>query len=172
MTPLEKFFPSLTLFSDIDWQAVTREYEATAIDISFPEYLQRKAEEGDCPAYLFELAYYELAAFSAKNAQDPFPYRPGVYLNPTAHFLNLTFDVPRMLEEAEKGAIEVLERPHILCLYRDREDEVNAIQLDESGLLLLQALEEGPQAGRQFVAAQLEPHYHSLVEKGLILELT
>ena len=53
MNSLEQMFPSLTLFSDLDWEAVTQEYESQYIDLSFPESLQQKALDGDCPPYLF-----------------------------------------------------------------------------------------------------------------------
>src|SRR4051794_32086142 len=68
---LQQMFPSLTLFSDIDWNAVTHEYQSEYIDLTFPEYLQQKALDGDCPQYLFELAFFELALFDAKTSAEP-----------------------------------------------------------------------------------------------------
>ncbi|HXH73476.1 MAG TPA: hypothetical protein VNJ08_00825 [Bacteriovoracaceae bacterium] len=171
MNELQKMYPSLTTFSDLNWDLVGQEYEATSIDISFPEYLQLKAEEGDCPPYLFEIAYYELAAFNARTCTDPFPINSGIYLNPTALFLSLEFDVLKMLEVAQTGKIEIYEKPHVLCLYRDVKDELNSIEIDETGLLLLQQLENGPQIDRSFVAPQFKVSYKDLVEKGLILDL-
>lgn len=171
MSSLEKMFPSLTTFSDLDWDAVTKEYETTSIDISFPEYLQQKALDGDCPPYLFELAFYELAAFDAKTSMEPFPHRPGIYLNPTALFLNLEFDIPKMLERATKGKVEVHERPHVLCLYRDNEDQVNSLELGDEELALLQDLEDGPQMDKHFLEGKNKQNYTQLVRKGLIIEL-
>jgi len=171
MSSLEKMFPSLTTFSDLDWEAVTKEYETTSIDISFPEYLQRKALDGDCPPYLFELAFYELAAFDAKTSVEPFPYRPGIYLNPTALFLNLEFDIPKMLERATKGKVEVHERPHVLCLYRSKDDQVNSMELENEDLEVLQELEDGPQMDKQFLEGKSQQNYTQLVRKGLIIEL-
>ena len=167
MRSLQTMFPSLTKFSDLDWEAVTREYEATSIGISFPEYLQIKAEQGDCPPYIYELAFYELAAFDAKSSATPFPHQPGIYLNPTALFLNLEFDIPRMLEEAELGNIEVFERSHILCIYRDKDDVVNSIELDGPSLELLSELEDGPVTKIN----ERNLNYKSLVKRGLILDL-
>lgn len=172
MSSLQKMFPSLSIFSDLDWEAVTREYEATSIGISFPEYLQIKAEQGDCPPYLFELAFYELAAFDAKTSAVPFPFKPGIYLNPTALFLNLEFDIPRMLEEAQEGNIEVYERPQVLCIYRDRDDEVNSLELDEASLKLLSQLEDGPLMRGDLSHLPEVQNFKLLVEKGLILDLT
>jgi hypothetical protein len=171
MHSLQQMFPSLTTFSDLNWDDVTQEYEATSIDISFPEYLQKKALEGDCPPYLFELAFYELAAFDAKTSVEPFPHQHGIHLNPTALFLSLEFDVPRMLEEAEKGNIKVIERPHVLCLFRDKEDHVNAIELSEESLELLQHLENGPRADRSFIKKSDKDNFDFFKEKGLILDL-
>lgn len=171
MNTLQQMFPALTLFSDLNWNEVTREYEQDYMDVSFPEYLQQKAIEGDCPPYLYELAYYELAAFNAKTSSEPFPFKPGIYLNPTALFLGLEFDIPRMLEEANEGRIEIYERPHVLCLYRDTNDEVNSIELDKASLEILQQLENGPLSNKNFLDENNSEAYEYLVEKNLIFEL-
>ena len=172
MHTLQKMFPSLTKFSDIDWELITQEYETTSIDISFPEYLQKKAEDGDCPPYLFELAYYELAIFDAKNSREPFPFKPGLYLNPTALFLNLEFDIPQMLKGAEKGEIEVYEKSHILCIYRDADNKVKTLELDDDSLEILQGLEDGPQMDNTFVGEKKMGNFQTLIKQGLILDLT
>lgn len=172
MHALEQMFPSLTLFSDLDWEAVTREYETDYIDLSFPEYLQQKSDEGDCPPYLFELAFYELALFDAKTSNEPFPHQPGIYLNPTALFLNLEFDIKRMMEEATRGNIEVYERPHVLCLYRDQNDKIHVEELSDEALEILQNLENGPQENRGFVEIDFLPLFESLKKQGLIMELS
>lgn len=170
MHALEQMFPSLTLFSDLNWEAVTQEYESNYIDLSFPEYLQNKALEGDCPPYLFELAFYELALFDAKTSDEPFPFRPGIYLNPTALFLSLEFDVKRMLDEAKTGNIEVYERPHVLCLYRDKSDQIQIIEMSDEDLDLLQHLEDGPQESNEFVGDKTEA-FQKFTNDGLILDL-
>lgn len=171
MNALEQMFPSLTLFSDLNWEAVTQEYEADFIDISFPEYLQQKATEGDCPPYLFELAYFELALFDARTSSDPFPFKPGVYLNPTALFLSLEFDVKRMLDEAAEGKIEVYEKPHVLCLFRDKQDKVQIIEVSDEDLDLLQNLEDGPQSDKDFLEKKYQDHFEKFTKSGLILDL-
>lgn len=171
MHTLEQMFPSLTLFSDLDWDLVTKEYESEYIDISFPEYLQQKSLDGDCPPYLFELAYYELALFDVKTSSEPFPHQPGVYLNPTALFLSLEFDVKKMLEDAEKGKIDVVERPHVICLFRDSVDKIHIIELSEDDLDLLQNLEDGPQSTSSFVDDKHKTHYDRFCKSGLILAI-
>ena len=171
MHSLEKMFPSLTTFSDLDWDAVTKEYETTSIDISFPEYLQQKALDGDCPSYLFELAFYELAHFDAKTSAEPFPFQPGVYLNPTALFLSLEFDITRMLQEASEGNVSVIERPHVLSLYRDRDDKVHSIELSDEELEVLQHLEDGPKPDKSFLLSGQAADFEQLVKKGLIINL-
>lgn len=171
MYSLEQMFPSLTLFSDLNWDAVTQEYEADYIDISFPEYLQQKALDGDCPPYLFELAFYELARFDAKTSSEPFPHLAGIYLNPTALFLSLEFDVTKMLDEAHKGNIEVIERPHVLCLYRDKEDKIHSIEMTENELSLLEHLEDGPQPDMTFVPESSQKLFKELITKGLIFKV-
>lgn len=169
MNALEQMFPSLTLFSDLNWEEVTKEYESHYIDLSFPEYLQQKAEEGDCPPYLFELAYYELALFDARTSSEPFPHQPGVYLNPTALFLSLEFDVKRMLEEAAKGNIEIYEKPHVICLFRDTHDKVQIIEMSDDELDILQHLEDGPQPDKSFVTDHHKKQFETLAKKDLIL---
>lgn len=170
MHTLEKMFPSLTLFSDLDWAAVTQEYEADYIDISFPEYLQQKALDGDCPLYLFELAFYELALFDAKTSSEAFPHQPGIYLNPTALFLSLEFDVKRMLAQAKTGQIEVHERPNVICIFRDTKDELHIEELSEESLDMLQHLEDGPAQDSKF--AHNKSLYQKFVASGLIIEIT
>ena len=168
MNSLQKMFPSLALFSDLNWEAVTEEYERDYIDLSFPEYLQQKTLDGDCPPYLFELAFYELALFDAKTSMEPFPHQTGVYLNPTALFLSLEFDVSLMLEQALKGEIEIIERPHVLCLFRDTHEKIHRIELSEEALELLQFLEDGPQMDRAFI--QDHEQYQELIKIGLIID--
>jgi hypothetical protein len=172
MRRLQQMFPSLSIFSDLDWDAVTQEYETTSIDLSFPEYLQQKAAQGDCPPYLFEIAYFEMATFNARTSPEPLPFRPGVYLNPTAMFLALEYDVAKMLREASLGRVEVYEKPHVLCLYRDANDKINSVELDNKGLLLLKHLEDGPKSDKSFVEEHFHDHYKEFVEKGIILDLS
>jgi hypothetical protein len=171
MHALEQMFPSLTLFSDLNWDAVTREYESHYIDISFPEYLQQKAMEGDCPPYLFELAFFELALFDVRNSQTPFPYTSGLYLNPTALFLNLEFDVRAMLDHASQGKIEILERDHILCLFRDQNDSVQVLELDEDHLLLLQNFEAENELSEEVLSNDQRGSFGRFKERGLIIEI-
>lgn len=171
MHALQQMFPSLTLFSNLDWDAVTKEYETEYIDLSFPEYLQQKALDGDCPPYLFELAFYELALFDAKTSVEAFPFKPGVYLNPTALFLSLEFDVMRMLKEAKDGKVEVYERSHVLCLYRDTQDKIHMIEMTDDDLDLLQHLEDGPLNDKNFVDSKYQDHFTKFTRNGLILNL-
>jgi hypothetical protein len=169
MNSLEQMFPSLTLFSDLNWKAVTIEYESNYIDISFPEYLQQKAIEGDCPPYLFELAYFELALNDVKTSVEAFPFQSGVYLNPTALFLSLEFDVLKMLQEAEKGKIEIFERPHVLCLFRDKKDKIHFQELSQDELSILQNLEEGPMPSDAFLEDGQHILFNNMVRLDLIL---
>ncbi|WP_408095484.1 hypothetical protein ACJVC5_10615 [Peredibacter sp. HCB2-198] len=168
MNSLQKMFPSLTLFSDLNWEAVTEEYERDYIDLAFPEYLQQKSLDGDCPPYLFELAFYELALYDAKTSIEPFPHQSGIFLNPTALFLSLEFDVSKMLEQALSGNIEIIERPHVLCLFRDTHDKLHTMELSEEALELLQFLEDGPQSDREFVQDEIQ--FNELKKTGLIIE--
>jgi hypothetical protein len=169
MHALQQMFPSLTLFSDLDWDAVTKEYETDYIDISFPEYLQQKTLDGDCPPYLFELAFYELALFDAKTSAEPFPFKPGVYLNPTALFLSLEFDVKQMLSDSQEGKIDVIEKPHVMCVFRDKDDKIHTIEMSEEELELLQHLEDGPKDDTSFVEKKYQPHFNKFSDMNLIV---
>lgn len=171
MHALQQMFPSLTLFSDLDWDAVTKEYETEYMDISFPEYLQQKALDGDCPPYLFELAFFELALFDTKTSSEPLPHQPGIYLNPTALFLSLEFDIRQMLQLAKEGNLEIIEKPHVLCLYRNQNDEIEGMEMSEEELEILQHLEDGPQMSRDFIGEQQRHHFQKFLEQGLVLDL-
>ncbi len=171
MSSLQEMFPSLTLFSDLDWEAVTEEYRSEFADLSFPEYLQQKALDGDCPLYLFELAFYELAVFDIKSSTDSVPKSPGIYLNPTALFLSLEFDVKKMLLEASLGNINVFEKEHVLCIYKDQHDVVQFLEVTDEDLDLLQHLEEGPQKDKSFVSSKHQHSYQKFDKIGLILDL-
>jgi hypothetical protein len=143
MNKLAEQFASLSIFSDIDWPLVTREYQPFCDKISFPEYLQLKAENGDCPAYLYELAFYELALSQVQQVELSAPMDSGLHLNPTAAFLSLQFDINRMLSEAEDGGVEIYQRENVLCIFQ-HQDEINVVELDEDTLEFLQQMEDGP----------------------------
>jgi hypothetical protein len=162
-------FPSLTLFSDLNWDIVTKEYQTHYADLSFPEYLQQKALDGDCPDYLFELAFYELALIETKNLANELPLPPGVHLNPTALFLNLEFDVKKMLKEASEGKINVHERSHVLCIFRDSHDFIHELEIKQDELELLQMLEDGPQRTEAFLDSRLDPPFKKFISLGLIM---
>src|SRR5688572_19007344 len=134
MTNLEKVYSSLTKFSDLDWDQVSKEYAKVEKQISFPEYLQIKAEDGDCPVYLFELAFYELALAETLASKLEYPKANGIYLNSSALFLSLEYDIEKMLKDAELGKIDIHERPHVLCLFRDKNDEFKTVELEEEAL--------------------------------------
>jgi hypothetical protein len=172
MTTLEKIFPSLSKFSDLDWEAVSNEYGKVSSKISFPEYLQIKAEDGDCPEYLYELAYYELAVHEAKNPDIQFPQTSGIHLNPTALFLSLEFDIERMLKEAELGKIEVYERHNVLCVFRDSKQKFQCVELDEDALDILEHLEDGPQKDLSFMGDKDHKELLSLVNLNIVFNIT
>lgn len=166
MHQLQQIFPSLSLFSDLDWNLVTQEYETNYIDLSFPEYLQQKALDGDSPIYLFELAYFEQALFEIKSNPPSFPYLPGFHLNPTALFLSLEFDVEAMIENAKQGKVEVIEYPHVKCLFKNTKDEIKSLELLPDDLHLLQEFEEGP-----LLSAPDNKRLKHLIEQGLIIKI-
>ncbi len=159
---LKDSFPSLSLFSDMDWNAVSKEYEVSSKIITFPEYLEMKAEEGDCPHHLFELAYFDAALKSLQNGEFYFPETSGIHLNPSACFLSFEHDILKMLEDAHDGKINIIERQNVLSLFVNTDGEILFHEISVPELEALQKLENG----------QLEkgnPALPSLKKKGLII---
>jgi hypothetical protein len=154
MNKLQDLYPSLTLFSDLDWEEVAAEYESAYPDLSFPEYLQQKSFDGDCPPYLFEIAFYELARHEVTAATFQTPYESGYCLNPVAAFLSLEFDVPRMLAEASQGEVNVHEEAYVLAIYKKPDGSVSELKLSEEDLSLLELVEDGPIPHLNVVEAQ------------------
>lgn len=144
MNSLEAQFPHLKLFCHLNWEDVTREYESLYFNMSFPEYLQQKAIDGDCPDYLFELAYYEMALNQVSTTKLSYPFLPGVYLNPSALFLSLEYDIPGMLKLAQEEGPGLIEREIYLCIYQDTQGMARVHELSHEELHILQLLEDGP----------------------------
>lgn len=140
---LKDAFPHLSKFSDIDWELVAKEYEQTSKFVTFPEYLELKSEEGDCPHHLFELAYFDAALSGLQEGEFFFPEEPGLHLNPSARFLSFDHDILKMVSDAHEGVINVIERKNVLCIYVDSEGEIRFHELDTSELEVLQSMEEG-----------------------------
>lgn len=140
---LKDNFPSLSLFSDMDWTAVSKEYEPSSKFITFPEYLALKAEEGDCPQHIFELAYFDAALSGLQEGEFLFPDSPGTYLNPSACFLSLDHDILKMVTDAHDGKINIIERQNVLCLFVNMDGEIVFHELSRSELEVLQQLEDG-----------------------------
>jgi hypothetical protein len=170
MKDLAQQFQSLNLFSDLEWDKVIAEYEGEYVHMTFPEYLQQKAIDGDCPSYLFEIAFFEQALMEARNSDVKFPHQPGTYLNPSTLFLSLEFDIPKMLTEAKKGNPEIIEASQILAVYRDETDQVHTLPLSQDELRILEKMEDGPLSHEE-----IEEHFklilHDLTRKKLILSL-
>ncbi len=160
MENLKSTYSSLALFSDIDWDAVTKEFESLPPLLTFPEYLQEKAEAGDCPHYLFELAFYLFALEQVQGSSWESVAKGKITLNPTALFLNFEFDVVPMLEEAEEGNVEILERTHVLSLFKNAEGDIILQELSNDELDYLTLVEEG--------TATEEPSMNHLYELELI----
>lgn len=171
MKKLDEIYPHLSFFSDIDWASVTAEHEASYKDLSFPEYLQQKAIEGDCPVYLFEIAYYEHVLHDLKSIISVQEHRKGIHLNPTAHFLNLEFDVERMLEDAKKSQLNIYEKTHVLCLYKNSKGKICTLNLSQNALEILQELEDGPQKDRSFLTPSQKKAFEDLLAKDVLFEV-
>lgn len=177
---LVKMYPSLSVFSDINWDDLAQEYIASHDErphdleeflFNFPHYLQDKAAAGDCPVYLFELAYYEyLQNQILQNQIDP-PEVAGLHLNPSLSFLNLEFDVNLMLDEATKGNVQIIQRPHVLCLYQHPSKGFHHIDITTPVLKVLQKLENGPLSSLSELPQEDHSTVNHLIELGIILKI-
>lgn len=161
---LKDSFPSLSLFSDMDWDAVAKEYEPTSKFVTFPEYLALKAEEGDCPQHLFELAYFDSALAGIQEGEFFFPESPGLHLNPSACFLSLDYDILKMVTDAHDGNVGVIERQNVLSIFVDIDGEFQFHELSHAELETLQKLENGN-------LEKGDSALPSLVARGLILSV-
>ncbi len=161
---LKDAFPSLSLFSDMDWSAVSQEYEPSSKFITFPEYLALKAEEGDCPQHIFELAYFDAALTGLQEGEFIFPDSPGIFLNPSACFLSLDHDILKMVTDAHDGKINIIERQNVLTIFVNMDGEIQFHELSRAELELLQQLEDGN-------LEKGHPLLPSLTEKGLIISV-
>ena len=176
---LEETFPSLTVFSDLKWDQVMKEYLASHEErpelenfaLGFPQFLQQKAQDGDSPLYLFELAFYELTQNHLANTEYDFPKTPGIHLNPSASFLNLEFDVQTMLEESTKGSVEIIERPHVLCLYKHPIEGLSQVELDEMAVSVLSSIEVGSHK-TMLESEDVKRSFKWLIHIGLVFNIT
>jgi hypothetical protein len=178
---LESMYPSLSVFSDINWDETTKEYVASHDErpqdveefvFGFPEFLQQKAAQDECPIHLFELAFFELIENDMLNAEMTLPEMKGIHLNPTLSFLNLEFDICLMVSEATKGNIQIIQRPHILCLYLHPSRGMNHVDITNRYLEILQQLEEGPLSNRSNIPSAQQEALNELIDLGLVLEVT
>lgn len=177
---LEKTYPSLTVFSDMNWEEVSQEYIASHDErptdveefvFNFPTFLQEKAVAGDSPSYLFELAFFELIQNQVLSFDLDLPATPGIHLNPSLSFLNLDYDVKLMIDEATKGNTQLLMRPHVLCIFRHPRLGLNQIDITSSYLEVLQELENGPLKDRSDLPKSEQKALSELIKLGVILDI-
>lgn len=177
---LEKTYPSLTVFSDMNWDDVAKEYIASHDEhpdnvddftFNFPQFLQEKAIDGDCPSYLFELAFFELIRSQIMAVELELPASGGLHLNPSLSFLNLEFDVGQMLDDAAKGSVHILERSHVLCLYRHPSQGLSKLEITSAMLEILQGLEDGSLSKREDVSAKSRATLAQLIDLGVIIDV-
>jgi hypothetical protein len=177
---IEDTYSSLEIFSDISWEVICNEYlashESPPKDVDdfvagFPQFLEDKAAEGECPTYLFEIAYVELMASILSEAKVDMPKKKGLHLNPTLSFLTLEFDVLQMLEDSKSGEASVIERPHILCLYQDGENGLCSQEIEEDELEILKKLEDQEDCTSDQFPSKDQQSLAHLIKTGMILDM-
>jgi len=171
MLELQKIYPHLNLFCDIKWEVISEEYKEYSHQKSFPEYLAEKSSEGDCPPYIFEMAFYEQTLYELKNQTPLYPKESGIYLNSTVHFLNLEFDIPKMIEQAQNGFISFIEKPHVLAIYKLKDNKIHQQQLSKKDLILLQEFENGPKQSWDLNTSDGFTSLNQLISSGILVEI-
>lgn len=171
MNSLESQFQNLNLFCQMNWDEVTTEYENFYLELSFPEYLQQKAQEGDCPDYLYELAYFEMALNQVRNEKLVYPYIPGIYLNPSCVFLSFEYNIPSMIDLARNGSPALIEKECFICCFQNTLGEVKSVELTEQDLQVLKLLEDGPAFNDEVFESVNPELLRQLSSKEIILDL-
>jgi hypothetical protein len=152
-------FPVLHgLYSEDGWRALVRDFYARhrsrtplfpEIAREFLQYLQdERAAQAEDPPFLLELAHYEWVelaldldersadAVAADPDGDLLDDRP--VLNPLTRLLSYRFPVHRIRPDFQPA--EAPEQATHLLVYRNRDDEVKFMQLNELTLRLLERL--------------------------------
>ncbi|GEM_PF-1172373 len=172
---LEKMFPRLLKFQNFDWADVAREYftlypptsyDLNQLSFQFPDFLLLKANLEVLPYYLYEIALYEIAEFQVYTSHEKSPDGIGVYLNPTCQFLDLKYDVAKMIQTSEKSEIEIIKKPNLLCIARNHDGLLKFIELNAQALELLLPLEDAP------LVDPIDPNdetFKKLVAEGIII---
>ena len=164
-------FPVLRkLLDDGAWDALVRDFYANhrsrtplfpEIGREFLRYLQdeREAQEHD-PPFLLELAHYEWVelalSLDERSTQDVTAEQNGdllhgtPVLSPLVQVLSYRFPVHRISPDFQPGSAP--EQATHLLVYRNRDDEVKFMQLNDVTRLLLEFMQTSPQnSGRELL---------------------
>lgn len=178
-------FPVLrSLYDDAGWRGLVRDFYSQhrcqtplfpEVAKEFLRYLQDGREpSADDPGFLLELAHYEWVELALSlDERDPGPAAAdpdgdllaGVpLLSPLAWPLSYRYPVHRIRPEYQPA--EPPEQPTHLLVYRDREDEVKFMKLNDISRLLLERLQEGRgETGRQLLEGIAEAIGHRAPEQ-------
>ncbi|MEE4218607.1 MAG: putative DNA-binding domain-containing protein [Xanthomonadales bacterium] len=182
---LASHFPVLRkLLDDGAWDALVRDFYANhrsktplfpEIGREFLRYLQdeREAQEDD-PPFLLELAHYEWVelalSLDERSMQDITAERNGdllrdtPVLSPLVQVLSYRFPVHRIRPDFQPGSAP--EQATHLLVYRNRDDEVKFMQLNDVTRLLLEFMQASPQtSGRELLEQVANAIGHSEPQK-------
>lgn len=166
---LAKMYTRLPSFHPFDWSAISPAYyqsyppvsfDLNEITFNFPEFLRSKFY----PAHLVELAEFELAEFQAFTSKEVIIKTLNVQLNPTNHFLHLSFDLPAMIRDAT-----IQEKTHILCICRHPQGLLRFTELDQAAIQLIISLEEG-QLREDNLGKVEKEIFQKLLSQGVIID--
>lgn len=183
-------FPVLRkLLDDGAWDALVRDFYANhrcrtplfpEIGREFLRYLQdeRETQENDLP-FLLELAHYEwielALSLDERNADDIAVERDGdllhdsPVLSPLVQVLSYRFPVHRISPDYQPGSAP--EQVTHLLVYRNRDDDVKFMQLNDVTRLLLEFMQASPQASgrellKQVASAIRHPEPQKVISSG------
>lgn len=167
-------FPVLRkLLDDGAWNALVRDFYANhrsrtplfpEIGREFLRYLQDEREtREDDPPFLLELAHYEwielALSLDERSTQDLGAERNGdllhdtPLLSPLVQVLSYRFPVHRISPDFQPGSAP--EQATHLLVYRNRDDEVKFMQLNDVTRLLLEFMQTSPQSSGRDLLEQV-----------------
>ncbi|WP_105265552.1 HvfC family RiPP maturation protein [Pseudoalteromonas sp. T1lg76] len=157
---LESGFPVLhSLYKPQQWQQLVRAFFAQHqaqspyfLDISkeFVDFLaQEYTPQASDPAFLLELAHYEWVELAVATAKVQGQYRAiaavkdePLYLSECAQVVCYHYPVQTISVDNQPTAPDQV--PSYICVYRDRDDEVQFLALNAMTALLLDTLDKHP----------------------------
>ena len=147
-------------------------YNKSMLPLHLYETVVDKNKTDNIAREIMNIGDFELLQSQILENELILPEEKGLHLNPSLSFLNLEFDVGMMMDEATKGSVQILQRPHVLCLYSHPTRGLHNIEVTTPILETLQLLEEDSLENREAVPKHLQETLQKLIDLGVIVEIT